>query len=122
MGDENSDVDDVVENDEEKMVDTDNEENIPASVIQLHENKERNVTEKSEKTVILTEDVSNMQLNRDKKKSFKNQQKEERKKLSKLVAAEETSMKVDDESSTKVDDESSTKVDDESSALSSVDK
>ena len=34
----------------------------------------------SRKGVTLTEDVTNMQLNREKKKAFKNQQKEERKK------------------------------------------
>jgi len=99
---EGSDSDEGAESEEEKMVDTDNEENVEESIIQMHINKKTNsaVADATKKTVILTDDVTNKQLNRDKKKSFKNQQKEERKKLARLIAAEETSMKVDDQAST----------------------
>lgn len=100
--DEHSDNDEDAESEEEKMVDTDNEENIEASIIQMHINKKTNVVaaDGMKKTMVLTDDVTNKQINQDKKKSFKNQKKEERKKNARLIAAEETSMKVDDQSST----------------------
>merc|ERR1712100_405203 len=90
------------------MVDTSNEENnVEASVIQMQITKKANEVDTKETKVKapLTEDISNKQLNRDKKKSFKSQRKEERKKLSRLVAAEENSMKIDEESSTDRTDE-----------------
>jgi len=83
---------------EDAMVDSDEEETPSASVVQmLVKQKANTVKEIGDKKVILTEDMSNQQVNRNKKKAFKSQQKEERKKMSRLVAAEENAMKVDEE-------------------------
>lgn len=89
---------------EEDMVDSDNEENTETAVIQMIVKKKSDVIEGGDgenkgKKVIFAGDVTNKQVNRDKKKAFKTQQKEERKKLARLVAAEENSMNVDEKTS-----------------------
>ena len=95
---EDEDVEEDGEEEEDAMVDSDGEETPSASVVQmLVKQKTNTVKEVGDKKVILTEDMSNQQVNRNKKKAFKSQQKEERKKMSRLVAAEENAMKVDEE-------------------------
>lgn len=91
--------DDEDEEGEEAMVDSDGEETPSASVVQMlvKQKADTAVKEVGDNKVILTEDMSNQQVNRNKKKAFKSQQKEERKKMSRLVAAEESAMKVDEE-------------------------
>merc|ERR1712168_1136928 len=74
---------------EEDMVDSDTENQIKDSIIEMSTKEKISRTGgEDKKGVALTADVSNMQLNQNKKKAFKNKQKEERKKMEKLVAAE----------------------------------
>jgi len=97
--DEDKDGSDEDAEEGDAMVDSDDdgEETPDASVIQMLVKQKTNMVKDEEgKKVILTEDMSNQQVNRNKKKAFKNQQKEERKKLSRLIAVEENSMKVDE--------------------------
>jgi len=88
---ENSDIEDDVE-EEDKMADSDDDaENAKDScVIEMIVKKKttKELSDKESKGVKLTEDVTNMQANRVKKKAFKSQQKDEKKKMNKLVAAE----------------------------------
>merc|ERR1712193_398367 len=86
------------EDDSEAMGDSDVEGNEEAAVIQMHVKQKANIVggDSGKKKVIFTEDMSNQQVNRNKKKAFKSQQKEERKKMSRLVAAEMSAMNVDE--------------------------
>merc|ERR1712180_339136 len=104
--DEDDDGSDEDAEERDAMVDSDDDgdETPDASVIQMLVKQKTNLVKDDEgKKVILTEDMSNQQVNRNKKKAFKNQQKEERKKLSRLITAEENSMKVDESQASEFD-------------------
>lgn len=88
---EESGDEDEEDEDEEKedMVDSDTENQVKDSIIEMSIKKKiSRAVDDDKKGVTLTTDVSNMQLNQNKKKAFKTKQKEERKKMEKLVAAE----------------------------------
>jgi nuclear GTP-binding protein len=95
--------DDDVENDieheeEDKMVDSDDEGNYEDAVIQMVVKKKSDITGADEHKKVknnLSDDVTNKQVNQDRKKAFKSQQKEERKKLARLVASEIVETKED---------------------------
>merc|ERR1719228_2608157 len=84
------------------MVDSDDEGNYEDAVIQMVVKKKADDTRADDHKKAkndLCDDVTNKQVNQDRKKAFKSQQKEERKKLARLVSSEIVETKEDADSS-----------------------
>merc|ERR1719397_36337 len=93
---------DIEHEEEDNMVDSDDEGNYEDAVIQMVVKKKSDITGANEHKKVknnLSDDVTNKQVNQDRKKAFKSQQKEERKKLARLVASEIVETKEDGDSS-----------------------
>jgi len=103
IDDDDDDAEDDIEHEEvDKMVDSDDEGNYEDAVIQMVVKKKSDVTGANDHKKAkndLCDDVTNKQVNQDRKKAFKSQQKEERKKLARLVSSEIVETKEDADSS-----------------------
>lgn len=93
-----SDNDDE-EEEEEEMVDSDKEVTVQSTVISMRTRSKTNekVKEKEEKKKVTFNDEVNVQINKKKKKAFKSKQKEDRKRINKLLSEEDNKMKDDDD-------------------------